>query len=123
MGMELLLFAIALPFWIAWSVHRGLRWRTNRPVVVRLEGEHVHVVEGIRTHVVALRDVTRVRVAENSNWTESRLVDAALTLFRRRRLLVKVPLSAAGLDVLLAALETRGVRVDHVLVEAPAYLD
>jgi len=84
----------------------------------------VLVVRGPTRTRCELAEVTRARRVCNDNWTESKLLEDALGLFAASgRELVRVPLSAAGVDALMVALGRRGVPIDEVLTSAPAFLD
>lgn len=106
------------------AVRRGLIGRSRFPHTVSIDADLVVVEHRGRVMRHALSDVQRARRARNDNWTESKALEDALGLFSASgRELVRVPLSAGGLDALLRALEARGIEVEEVLVEAPAILD
>lgn len=118
------LFLVVLPAWWWHSVHRGLRTRTRRPFSVRLDGDQLEIVDDGARHAIPLSHISRVRHARNANWTGSKLVEDAMTLFDvDGRRLAKVPVSASGFQDLRIWLETSSVPVQIVDVEAPAYLD
>jgi hypothetical protein len=91
---------------------------------VQLSETSVVLVRGATTRGVPWREVKRARFAQNSNWTESTLVEAALQLFGpdgKER--VRVPESAQGFELLLLELKKRNVPTENVEVSAPAFLD
>jgi len=116
---ELLILLAMVPV----SVFQGLALRDHRPWRVAREGGVLRVSNGKRASEVALSDVRRVRWAFNGNWTESKIVEDALTLYGERgRRLVKIPGCAAGIVELRQLLRER-VHEEQVEVAAPAYLD
>ncbi len=116
---ELLILLAMVPL----SVHQGLAMRDHRPWRVTREGGVLWVSHGERETQVPVAAVRRMRWAFNGNWTESKLVEDALTLFGERgRKLVKIPGSAQGLDPLRRELRQQ-FHEEQVDVAAPAYLD
>jgi len=80
--------------------------------------------KGSNRVTLTIADVARARLARNSNWTKSRLVEDALTLVDRHGVrLLKVPASAQGFATLLEGLAARAVPLSRVDVSAPAILD
>jgi hypothetical protein len=105
------------------ALRRGLIRRGVACTVVNDAGA-VAVSSRGRTVRHPLADVGRARRARNDNWSESKLVEDALGLFSvRGRELVRVPLSASGVEALERALTDRGVPVEEVWVAAPTFLD
>lgn len=119
-----LLFLVVLPFWWARSVRKGLRTRRSQPCAVQTHSDAFLVRTGAREQSFPFPSVVRCRFAINANWTESKLVENALTLFDTTgKPLVKVPSSAAGFEQLVLALKDRNIPIDKVEVDAPAFLD
>ena len=115
------LLVILVNYFIA--LRRGLI-RRGVACAVSLEAGAVAVSRRGRTVRHPLADVGRARRARNDNWGESKLVEGALGLFSARgRELVRMPLSASGVDALERALADRGVPVEDVWVAAPTFLD
>ena len=115
---------LALVPWHFVAKHRGLIPRSPTPCAVSLTEGAIHITRGDRSTSHALESVVRARLAQNDNWTESKMLEDALGLFARDgREIDRLPESTAGLDALLVALEARGVPVERVLVSAPAVLD
>lgn len=114
----------ALVPWYFVARQRGLAPRSARPLAVTL-AEGALILEGLhRPRRVPLDAVRRARFVRNDNWTESKLLDDALTLLDGRgRVLGRVPLSAAGVEVLEGELRRRGVTVEERWVSAPTLLD
>lgn len=118
-----LLPVLALVPWYFVARARGLLPRRADPTSLRVEGEVLVVTYGEKTERHALADVTRARHVQNDNWTESKQLADALTLYAGRRRLTRVPLDAAGIELLSDELQRRNVTVERVLVSAPAFLD
>lgn len=124
--LALAFIAPALPFlillpWHFFALHRGLIARRDEVMSLTLEAETLVLSDGQR---VSLDDVASARACRNDNWSESRMLADALTLYSAKgRKLVRVPLDAVGVDALLRELQRRGVLVKDVLVSAPAFLD
>lgn len=122
-GVPALVVAV-LPFWVLWSVWRGLRLRSSLRWRVEATGDTLTLWQGTRAVKVALADLGSARLARQSNWGDSRFVQDALTLSDRQgRRLVKLPTSADGFPVLLERLTARAVPVLQVEVSAPSLLD
>lgn len=107
------------------SMHAGLIQRTGRVWRLEIGSEALCVlVDERKVGEFSLADVASARCARNSNWSESKLVEDALSLFDvRGRRLVKLPCSAKQVDALRGALARRNVPVEDVYVEAPSFLD
>jgi len=119
-----ILFVLILPFWVGWSLWRGLMLRSRVPAEVQVANGVVVVSTGRRRRWALLDNVGRARLAINGNWTDSTLVEDALTLFDTKgRTLAKIPMSAWRLDELLRALRDRQIKIERVEVSAPAFLD
>jgi len=119
-----LLFLLILPFWLVRSIWQGLQLRTRRSYRVEIEDDVLVVHRDDRARRIPFDDIARGRHAENGNWTESKLVDDALTLYDADgRRLAKFPAASEGFDEALEVVERRGVPVDLVVVSAPAFLD
>jgi hypothetical protein len=115
---------LALLPWHFVAQHRGLARRSPSRCAVSLEDGFLLVTRGESRTRHALDAVIHARLARNGNWTESKLLEDALTLFAANgREMVRLPLSASGIDSVLHALEARGIVVRHVEVSAPAVLD
>ena len=126
MGTLVMLFVSGgwLLFTYPYAVARGLRPRTHRTFTVRIRGERLVLVEGTDRRVVAIADIAAARFATNANWTESTLVDDALTLYGvGGRRLASIPASAASFAALRALLTARRIPVEVRDVAGPAYLD
>lgn len=125
----LALLAPALPLlallpWHFIAVHRGLVSRSDQPRTVEIDGGAATITHRNKRTRCELHQVSRARRAFNSNWTESRMLEDAVTLFSvKGRALVRVPVSADGFDRLMRELAARGVVVEDVPVSAPAFLD
>jgi hypothetical protein len=121
-----LLFVIVLPIWTRRSVQQGLVRRSRTPVAVRTDAarEAIVVQKGERIEVLRFERISRARHGINGNWTESKLVEDALTLYDATGASVcKIPASALGFDDLVRELKNRGVAIETVDIEAPAFLD
>lgn len=121
--------APALPFlalipWHFIAVRRGLIRRSRAPCAVSLAQEILRVERGAKLTRHALGTIARARFARNDNWTESKILEDALSLFASNgREIERLPQSATGLDELLAELGARGIPIEDVYVSAPAVLD
>jgi len=68
--------------------------------------------------------IARARYAQNANWTESTIVEDALTLYDAHGSSpMKIPASAEGFRTLLGALQRHEIPITTVQVDAPAFLD
>lgn len=122
-GVPVLILAV-LPIWCLWSVWRGLRVRSRVPWRIEMTDDTLTLWKGSNRVTLTIADVARARLARNSNWTKSRLVEDALTLVDRHGVrLLKVPASAQGFATLLEGLAARAVPLSRVDVSAPAILD
>lgn len=116
--------ALALLPWHFIAVHRGLVPRSERRRIIELEAGAATITHGDKQTRCDLKQVSRARRAFNDNWTESKMLEDAVTLFSvKGRALVRVPVSAEGFDELMRELAARGVVVEDVPVSAPAFLD
>lgn len=125
-ALFILLFFVLLflPFFLAVHSHfvalrRGLMHKGRLPHVIKVVDQSVLVEHGKRRTRFELDRVSRVRRARNDNWTVPELEDALGLFSANGKELVRVPLSATGLDVILRELESRGVPVDDVAVSPP----
>jgi hypothetical protein len=106
------------------SVRRGLILRDGKTGNVARSEDSIVVERGASSRRVRWSDIDRARVAENDNWTASRIVTDAVSLLDARGAVVaKFPLEAPGGKEVLARLEDRGVEVEPRAIEGPAYLD
>ncbi len=123
LGPGLLLVAL-LP-WHLWSVARGLRTRSRRAWRLSLTEDQLQVWVGERLrHQWRLGAIARARYAQNANWTESTIVEDALTLYDAHGSSpMKIPASAEGFRTLLGALQRHEIPITTVQVDAPAFLD
>ncbi|APR87289.1 hypothetical protein A7982_12638 [Minicystis rosea] len=118
------LVLLALVPWHFIARYRGLARRSKTPSVVSVADGMLLVEHGERRARHALDAVARARIARNANWTESTMLEDAVGLFAANgREMVRLPLSAKDVDVVLRALEARGIPIEHVEVSAPAVLD
>lgn len=113
-------FAVLLP-WHFVARRRGLMPRSNEPTALRVEADALIITHRGKTTRIALDEVTRVRDARNDNWTESRMLADALTLYGAKP--VRVPLDADGIDTLISTLQRRNVPIEYVLISAPTVVD
>ncbi len=119
-----LVFPLVLIPWMFLARRQGLAIRGRTLSAVQLSETSVVLIRGATTRSVPWGEVKRARFAQNSNWTESTLVEAALQLFGpdgKER--VRVPESAQGFELLLQELKKRNVPKETVEVSAPAFLD
>jgi hypothetical protein len=115
---------LALVPWYFHAVHRGLVARSKVRCAVTISGATLHVDRGERRTSHALDAVAAARLAWNDNWTESNLLEDALTLFSARgRVIERIARSSTGCDALLDELRRRGASIEQVDVSAPVYLD
>jgi hypothetical protein len=122
-GVPVLILAV-LPIWALWSVWRGLRVRSRARWRIEATDDAFTIWNGSKPLTLRIADIGRARLARSSNWTQSRLVEDALTLVDRRGArLLKVPASAQGFTTLLEALAASAVPMSRVDVSAPAILD
>ena len=118
------LFVIALPFWHGWCIGRGLRLRTRARWRVVSTAAAVVVWCGEESTELPAANIASGRLAQNANWTDSRFLEDALTLFDSHgKSLLKIPSSADGFSILLDQLTAKGVPVSRIEVPAPAFLD
>lgn len=118
--------AVGLVLLVQWrsSVRQGLRTRTRRAFTVRIAHDVLELRCGRTPRALPLARIARARLATNGNWTESKIVEDALSLFDARgRRVAKVPASAEGWRDLLDVLHQRGVAIEERAVDAPAFLD
>lgn len=115
---------LALLPWHFVAVRRGLIRRSRVPYSVTV-AHGALIVEHRSTRIhCELNKVSRARRARNDNWTESKMLEDAMGLFSANgRELVRVPLSAVGVDALVRELGELGVAIEEVLVSAPTVLD
>ena len=110
--------------WHFIAMHRGLVPRSEQRHTVSVEGGAATLTHGNKRTRCDLNQVSRARRAFNDNWTESKMLEDAVSLFSAKgRALVRVPVSADGFDGLMRELAARGVVVEDVPVSAPAFLD
>ncbi len=119
-----LLPVLVLIPWYFVARHRGLTPRSKARCRVALSDGQIQVSRGSGQRSLSLPGIARARLARNSNWTESKLLEDALGLFDQQgREVLRLPESAEGLPALLAALRDRDVPVERIDVSAPAFLD
>lgn len=115
---------LALLPWHFLAVRRGLIRRGHVPYSVTVAHGALIVEHGSTRVHCELNEVSRARRARNDNWTESKMLEDAMGLFSASgREIVRVPLAAVGVDVLVRELGELGVAIEDVLVSAPAVLD
>lgn len=119
-----LLLLIALPFWVASSVFQGMSLRGWQRWEVRLRAGKLELSAGRRSLLLEMESIAEARWATNGNWTRSRLVEDALTLYGwNGRRLAKIPESSKGFWKLRDVLRDSDIQFNTVEVAAPAYLD
>lgn len=122
-GVPILILAV-LPIWCLWSVWRGLRVRSSARWRVETTDDTFTIWKGASRRTLAIADIGGARLARNSNWTESRLVEDALTVMDRHGgQLLKLPASTQGFSTLLEVLDARAVPLSRVDISAPTILD
>lgn len=116
-------FLVLIP-WYFVAKHRGLAPRPRVSCVIRHSRTLLHVERGATPACYRLDAIVRARFAMNENWTESLLLEDALSLYAADgREIVRLGASAKGFEEVVARLKARGVPIEHVAVSAPAYLD
>jgi hypothetical protein len=114
---------VLLP-WHLIAVRRGLAPRSTTSFTLAIREGDVVITHAIKAACYPLNEVARARVARNSNWTESKMLEDALSLVDTRgRRLARVPLTAHGVEEVVGELKRRGIPIDEVEVSAPAFLD
>jgi hypothetical protein len=98
--------------------------RRKDPGDVRLVGQRIVFRSKKENWELPIARVHHVRFAENSNWTESTMLDDGATFFCGcGRRLARLASCDAGFRAVLDELKARAIPVDVVEVSAPAYLD
>lgn len=115
---------LALLPWYFVAVRRGLVPSKRGPASVSVAQGALVVDHGAKHTRCDLKQVSSARRACNDNWTESKILEDAIGLFSAEgREIVRVPLSATGIDELVRALHKQGVPIVDVAVSAPVFLD
>ena len=110
--------------WHFIAKHRGLISRSPIPCVVSCSNGSLHIERGHKRTSHSFERIVRARLAQNDNWTESKMLEDALGLFASNgREIERLPESATGFAGLLAELHARQIPVDYVDVSAPTLLD
>lgn len=104
--------------WAGLAMRHHIPWEislTDSAIEARRKGRHVHL---------PLATIASARMVENDNWTESTVVEDALTLRDERgKRVLKVPRSARGFEELMAWIARAGLPLERVGVGGPAFLD
>lgn len=74
--------------------------------------------------VIPFNSIAKAKYAYDDGWTESKMVEDALNLFdSRNRLLIKFPESAKGFKEAYSLIESKGIKINRCVVDAPSFLD
>lgn len=97
--LMLALFAPLLPFlallpWHFVALHRGLMSRSKVPTQLAIEDGVLIIVHGVKTTRIALDAIRSAREACNENWSDSKMLADALTIYGKQS--AKVPTNADG---------------------------
>jgi len=114
----------ALIPWHFIAKHQGLMSRGAIPWVVSCSNGSLIVERGNKRTSHSFERIVRARMAQNDNWTESKMLEDALGLFAANgREVVRLPESATGFTSIIEELGARGIPIEYVGVSAPALLD
>ena len=122
--LSILLFPIGMLYIHVASIRQGLMKRDGAHWRIGIVKHCLQVSRNDSQRIFDIADIGSFRYAFNGNWTESSVVENALSVFDRQgRLLIKVPASAEGFDTVCTSLEAMDINFERVEVEAMAFLD
>jgi len=106
------------------SLAKGLTIKDNLKWVILLTEDYLTVKYGKKEKRIALSSIDSAFYAYNGNWTESKVVEDALTLKDKNgKNIIKIPSSSEGINKLKEILINRLGKVSEIDVEAAAVLD
>lgn len=127
-GFSILLLSI-IPLGMLWvylmALKNGLIKKDRADWCVHVDEIAIKITKNKKIKsVIPINRIVKAKYAYDDGWTESKVVEDALNLFDSRdRLLAKLPKSANGFKEAYSLIESKGVKINRCVVEAPSLMD
>jgi hypothetical protein len=127
-GFYILLSSI-MPLGMLWvylmALKKGLIKKDEADWCVLADDVEIKITKNKKIKsVIPINSIIKAKYAYDDGWTESKLVEDALNLFdSSNRLIAKFPKTANGFKEAYNLIESKGIKINRCVVDAPSLID
>lgn len=113
-------------FWVyLMALKKGLMKKDKADWCILADDMEIKITKNKKIKsVIPINSILKAKYAYDDGWTESKVVEDALNLFdSNNKLIAKFPKTASGFKEVYSLIESKGIKINRCVVDAPSFTD